>query len=245
MDVVVTKIPELAVCVVCGKEFLPPKPGVVKCPKCGDYPDDMTGWQPGSTILGTYLVIGLLGEGGMGRVYRVRHLSWKTELAAKLPKAEMFSSDDGRKKFANEAETWVKLGLHPYIVQCHYVRKIDDLPVIFSELVPGGSLQRWIDDRRLYQGTPDEALARMLDIAIQSSWGLEHAHKQGLVHCDMKPANVLMTPEGIAKVADFGLVKARKAADAEDEQLLESKNYYSPGHCSPEQKEGIFLGSPA
>jgi WD40 repeat protein/serine/threonine protein kinase len=241
VEVDITKIPELKNCVVCGKEFLPPKPDEDKCPECGGYPLDVSGWQPGATILGTYLVIGLLGEGGMGRVYRVQHLSWRIDLAAKLPKAEMFSSDAGRRKFADEAETWVKLGLHPYIVQCHYVRNIDDLPVIFSELVPSGSLQMWINDRRLYQGTPDEALARMLDIAIQSCWGLGHAHDHDLVHCDMKPANVLMTPEGIAKVADFGLVKARKAAEAEDEQLLESKVWYSPKHCSPEQKEGREL----
>jgi hypothetical protein len=113
------EVPAPVCCIVCGAEFIPPKPGVVKCQLHGGVPPEKAGWEPGSTILNTYYVIGLLGEGGMGRVYRVQHLGWKKDLAAKLPKAEMFASDSGRQKFADEAETWVKLGLHPYIVTCY------------------------------------------------------------------------------------------------------------------------------
>ena len=68
----------------------------------------------------------------------------------------------------------------------------------------------------MYEGGPDRALKRILDVAIQFAWGLHHAQEQGLIHQDVKPANVLMTAEGVARVTDFGLAKrGRKRASRE------------------------------
>lgn len=120
------------------------------------------------------------------------------------------------------------------------MRRLGGLPRVFAECVLGGSLKDWIDDRRLYHGGPEEALKRILDIAIQFAWGLHYAHEQGLVHQDVKPANVMMTPIGIAKVSDFGLAKARAAAGegstGERQQSIQvSFGGMTPAYCSPEQ----------
>jgi serine/threonine protein kinase len=88
-------------------------------------------------------------------------------------------------------------------------------------------------------------MARLLDVAIQFAWGEHYAHEQGLVHLDVKPANVLMTVTGEAKVTDFGLAKARQAVEerpvsspgpeADEESFLVSCGGMTPAYCSPEQ----------
>ena len=104
------------------------------------------------------------------------------------------------------------------------MRTIDGIPRLFAECVEGGSLAGWIDDGRHIRRSTGRQSA--LDIAIQFAWGLAYAHEQGLVHRDVKPANVLMLPEGIAKVTDFGLAKAKKGL--------------TPAYCSPEQADAQF-----
>ena len=168
-------------------------------------------WRIGEVVDGRYQVLQVHRTGGMGLVYRVRHLEWRTDLAVKCPRAELFETEAQRERFVAEAEIWVSLGLHPNVCGCHYVRVLDGLPRVFAEYVPGGSLRDWIDDRRLYAGGQAVALARMLDVAVQFSRGLVHAHGRGLVHQDVKPGNVLLdvTADGIvAKVTDFGLARA-------------------------------------
>ena len=167
-------------------------------------------WKPGDVILDLYEVREVFTSGGRGLVYRVRHRGWNMDLAVKCPRPEFFQSEQDKADFEQEAETWVKLGLHPHLVTCHYVRRLDGIPRVFAEYVAGGSLAEWIRSRQLYAGGPTPALERILDVAIQFAWGLQHAHEQGLVHRDVKPGNVLLTSEGIAKVTDFGM--ARRAA---------------------------------
>ena len=81
-------------------------------------------WQPGDVVLGLYEVKGVLGQGGMGRVYRVRHRGWALDLAVKAPLPSVLEAAGGADLFEREAETWVSLGLHPHVVTCHYVRRI-------------------------------------------------------------------------------------------------------------------------
>ena len=169
-------------------------------------------WQVGEVILDLYEVTDILGEGGMGTVYKVHHKNWNIDLAVKSPKPEIFAKAGGQENFVREAETWIKLGLHPNTVSCFYVRTLGGIPRVFAEFVEGGSLQDWIENGKLYVGGAQAALSRILDIAIQFAWGLQFAHAQGLIHQDVKPANVLMTSDGTAKVTDFGLARARAAA---------------------------------
>ncbi|MFD9409702.1 serine/threonine-protein kinase [Streptomyces sp. NPDC059989] len=171
---------------------------------------DPADWRVGDVIEGRYRVLRVHGNGGMGLVYRVRHLGWETDLAVKSPRRELLHDGRARERFVAEAENWVTLGLHPHVCGCHYVRTIGGIPRIFAEYVTGGSLREWIDDGRLYEGGPERATARILDLAIQIAWGLGHSHAQGLVHQDVKPANVLVDTaadgtDPVAKVTDFGL----------------------------------------
>src|SRR5262249_38903415 len=151
-------------------------------------------------------------------------------------------NDQDKENFKLEAETWVKLGLHPHTVNCYYVRQIGGIPRVFAEFVAGGSLAEWVRSRKLYAGGPEAALERTLDVAIQFAWGLQHAHEQGLVHRDVKPGNVLLPPEGVAKVTDFGMAKARGVTaepvrGGSARSVLVSAGGMTPAFCSPEQLE--------
>jgi WD40 repeat protein/serine/threonine protein kinase len=199
-------------------------------------------WKPGDVILGLYEVREVFTSGGRGLVYRVRHRGWDMDLAVKCPRPECFRSEQDKEDFEQEAETWVKLGPHPHLVACYYVRRLGDVPRVFAEYVAGGSLDEWIRTRRLYAGGPARSLARVLDVALQFAWGLQHAHTQGLVHRDVKPGNVLMTAEGVAKVTDFGMAKARGLSagniEASAGSILISAGGLTPAFCSPEQVQG-------
>ena len=204
------------------------------------------GWRVGDVIPDLYEVTGILGEGGMGKVYKVHHKGWNVDLAVKSPRPDIFTQANGRENFVREAETWVNLGLHPHIVSCYYVRTLGGIPRVFAEYVDGGSLADWIRTRKLYGGRPVIALERILDIAIQFAWGLQHAHEQGLVHQDEKPANVMMTVDGGVKVTDFGLSKARGRAGenyipGSGQSTLVSVGGRTLAYCSPEQYRGGLL----
>ncbi|MDG4857657.1 protein kinase [Streptomyces sp. T-3] len=211
-------------------------------------------WGVGDVIDGRYEVSLVHEHGGMGLVYRVRHLAWGIDLAVKCPRPEWFRSAADRERFTTEAETWVSLGLHPNVCSCYYVRTMGGIPRVFAEYVPGGSLREWINDRRLYGGGRQEALTRILDLAIQVAWGLEHAHSRRLVHQDVKPGNILIegdSPQELtAKVTDFGLARAQATARrwVEGGDRSSHKTVMVPtggmtrAYASPEQLAGQALG---
>ncbi len=197
-------------------------------------------WSVGDVILDLYEVKEVFTGGGMGLVYRVHHRDWAIDLAVKSPRPEFFQIQQHVENFEREAETWVNLGLHPHTVSCFYVRRMGGIPRIFTEFIDGGSLADHIRSRRLYEGGPDKALERILDTAIQFAWGLHYAHEQGLIHQDVKPANVLITADGTVKVTDFGLAKARVVAGettmaTAGQSILVSSGGMTPAYCSPEQ----------
>ncbi|WP_435972846.1 protein kinase domain-containing protein [Streptomyces sp. Qhu_M48] len=210
-------------------------------------------WRVGDVIDGRYEVSLVHERGGMGLVYRVRHLAWGIDLAVKCPRPELFTGAVDRERFVDEAETWVSLGLHPNVCSCYYVRTMGGVPRVFAEYVPGGSLREWIDDRRLYQGGRQKALARIMDVAIQVSWGLAHAHDRGLVHQDVKPDNILLdgdvSQDLAAKVTDFGLARARATAgtrsagdSSSDRTVRVPTGGMTRAYASPEQLAGRALG---
>ncbi|MFI6638736.1 hypothetical protein [Streptomyces sp. NPDC050504] len=94
-------------------------------------------WRIGEVVDGRYEVLRIHEHGGMGLVYRVRHLQWGTDLAVKSPRPELLSSPGFLDRFVAEAETWVSLGLHPHVCGCHYVRAIDGVPRVVAEYVTG------------------------------------------------------------------------------------------------------------
>lgn len=112
-------------------------------------------WHSGDTIAGIYKVEGVT-AGGMGAVYFVNHLNWNMPLAVKTPLPELVKNESAMRRFIQEAETWIKLGVHPHIATCFYVRIMGGVPRIFIEYVDGGSLKEWIIglDSYLYKDPP-------------------------------------------------------------------------------------------
>jgi serine/threonine protein kinase len=219
-----------------------------------NYPDPDTvpsKWEIGDVILDKYEVKQIFSSGGMGLVYRVYHRDWDIDLAVKSPRPEFFQTQQQIENFEREAETWVNLGLHPHTVSCYYVRRLGGIPRIFTEFVDGASLADWIRTGRLYQGSQNETVYRVLDIAIQFAWGLHYAHEKGLVHQDIKPSNVLMMEDGTAKVSDFGLTSARRFSSEQSTKMgnpaqtifVPGSGFMTPEYASPEQANGQPLSS--
>ena len=136
---------------------------------------------------------------------------------------------------------------------CRFFRTVGDEVLIFAEYVEGGSLKNWIDSRKLYEGGAEKTLERILDTAIQFAWGLHCVHELGLVHQDVKPANVMMDKDAQVavqglkvRVTDYGLARARAAAGERyvpelGQSILVSSGGYTPAYCSPEQADGRKL----
>lgn len=210
-------------------------------------PSESAEWNPGDVVLDLFEIKSLLGQGGMGKVYRVFHRAWQTDLAVKCPKPEALARAGGFETFERECETWVNLGLHPHVVSCYYVRRIGGIPRIFAEFMGGKSLWHWIQKGLLHNAGPKKAIERTLILGVQTAWGLHHAHEMGLVHLDVKTPNVMMTPKGTAKVTDFGLARAlsaggtaaaRAEVSSAKSPAISSITGMTPAYCSPEQYRG-------
>ncbi|MEO8191642.1 MAG: protein kinase [Acidobacteriota bacterium] len=149
--------------------------------------------------LGPYEMLGLLGAGGMGEVYRARDTRLQREVAVKLLPARLSSDAASLKRFEREARSASALN-HPNIVTIHEIGQIDSTSFIVMELVDGKTLREL-----LYTGPL--ALRKLLSIAAQVADGLAKAHASSIVHRDLKPENVMVTGDGVVKILDFGLAK--------------------------------------
>ncbi|WP_419998738.1 WD40 repeat domain-containing serine/threonine protein kinase [Streptomyces boninensis] len=199
-------------------------------------------WRAGDLVLDVYEVRDTIRSGGMGLVHRVLHRGWNVELAVKAPRPGLVGTGQGLLDFETEAATWAGLAEHPHTVSCVYVRRLDGVPRVFAEWLDGGSLAEAVHSGRLYEGGHRAALRRILDVGVQTAWGLEHAHRHGLIHQDVKPANVMLDRDGTAKVTDFGLAKARAAAGESSTappgaSVLAGYGGMTPAYCSPEQAD--------
>lgn len=190
-------------------------------------------WKVGDIIENLYEVKDIK-QGGMGAVYIVRHRRWNSMIAVKSLLERLRKNDEDRALFVKEAETWIDIGFHPNIAACYYVRNIQESPRIFIEYVDGGGLNEWITR----QSTVGWDL--ILDLMVQVGDGLNHAHLKGLVHRDVKPANCMMTRDGILKVTDFGLTKRKSTADQVDSadqverEDVTAAGMGTPGYMAPE-----------
>ena len=188
--------------------------------------------QAGSSI-GAYELVGPLGVGGMGEVYRARDTRLNREVALKLLPSTFSADPDRLTRFTREAQTLALLN-HANIAQIYGLEETATGQVLVMELVEGETLADRIagTDRR---GIPlDEALS----IARQIADAVEAAHDRGIVHRDLKPANVKIRPDGMVKVLDFGLAKALQRGDAPD--LANSPTFTGLG-----TQAGVILGTAA
>ena len=150
--------------------------------------------------LGPYEIIGSLGAGGMGEVYRAADTNLKRHVAIKVLPASVATDADRLARFQREAEVLAALN-HPNIAHIFGVEKSGGTLALAMELVEGPTLA----DRIARGAVPlDEAIP----IAKQIADALESAHEQGIIHRDLKPANIKLRDDGTVKVLDFGLAKA-------------------------------------
>jgi len=155
--------------------------------------------------LGHYQITEKLGEGGMGVVYRAHDEQLDRDVAIKVLPAASFDDPSAKARLLREARTASRLN-HPHICTIHEVGEHDGQAFIAMELVEGRRLSSLLERGAL----PVDEVQRY---GIQLADALAHAHGRSIIHRDLKSANVIITPEGRAKVLDFGLAKHQSAAD--------------------------------
>ena len=152
------------------------------------------------TTIKHYEITSKLGEGGMGAVYRARDTRLQRAVAFKVLKPALVADPESRQRFVREARA-AAATTHSAIAQIYDVDEQDGAIFIAMEFVEGRTLRQLIADKEL-------DLQSALDLAIQVADGLAQAHGKGIVHRDIKSDNIMVTPEGQAKILDFGLAKA-------------------------------------
>ena len=194
-----------------------------------------------SMIIGVYELIAPLGSGGMGDVYRARDSRLGRQVAIKFVSSRLYGNDDAAARLDREARTASALN-HPGIVTVYDVGRHDDRPYVVMELIEGRPLTDVIAEGRIL-------IKEAIDIAAQIADALAAAHDAGIIHRDLKPQNIMVTPEGRAKIVDFGLSKlAPSPAAAGTAETIAggalTGNYAvlgTAGYMAPEQ----VMGAPA
>ena len=186
--------------------------------------------RPGSRV-GVYEVGELLGEGGMGAVYRARDSRLERDVAVKVIRPDLALDPDRAVRFDREARLLASLN-HPHIATVHGLEQAGDVRVLVLELVSGDTLAE-----RLREGPLPAREA--LGFALQIASGIEAAHAHGIVHRDLKPANIKITQSGAVKILDFGLAKALSIDSAADPRAS-SATLTAAGTA-----EGVVLGTAA
>src|SRR3954471_14218544 len=186
---------------------------------------------PQSRAIGPYTLEKRLGAGGMGEVFQAYDRRLDRWVAIKLIRPEAAGSATARERFRREARAAARLS-HPSIVQIHDIVESDESDAIIMELVEGEPLSR-----RIARGPLPVAEAVRLGREIAE--GLAAAHAKGLIHRDLKPENVMITPDGRAKILDFGLAKR---LEGEEASLTADQRVVGTFRAmSPEQAQGLPL----
>lgn len=176
-----------------------------------------------------YQLEDLIGSGGMAVVYLARDRMLERRVAVKLLRQKYSRDADFRESFRQEALAAAKLS-HPNIVTVHDFGLDGDHLFIVMEYVPGTDLKNLLKQRGKFN--PEETL----DLMVQACAGVGYAHRAGLIHCDIKPQNMLLTHEGRLKVTDFGIARALASIQPDERAAVV---WGSPHYFSPEQASGL------
>lgn len=177
-----------------------------------------------------YRLIEQIGSGGMAVIYRAQDMELGRTVSVKILRPSLVDDPEFLIRFRREAQSAANL-THPNVVTVHDVGQ--DGPkthFMVMEYVAGQDLKRWIRSRGAFD--VDAALA----VVVEVCKGVGFAHRAGLVHCDIKPQNILITPDNTVKVTDFGIAKALSASQPEEK--IEEIVWGSPHYFSPEQAMG-------
>ena len=149
------------------------------------------------THIGNFRILGRLGKGGMGTIYRAEDEALRRYVALKVPHASDTSDPERRRRFLREARAAASL-THRNVAVVYQVGEDGSSAFIAMELIEGVTLRE-----RLKEGPLTSPVAR--ELALQIAEGLAAAHAKGIVHRDLKPENIMITTSGVVKVLDFGL----------------------------------------
>jgi Tol biopolymer transport system component len=195
--------------------------------------------KPGSR-LGSYEITAELGAGGMGRVYRARDTRLGRDVAIKLVHPHLARDPEHIRRFRQEAESLAAVA-HPNVATVYQFEETDALFYLVMELVPGDTL---LDRLRHGRFTLRETLV----IASQVAAAIEVAHEKSIIHRDVKPANIKITPDGVVKVLDFGLAKVLRGESSGDGVMTTAATSTQAGtilgtvaYMSPEQTRGRLV----
>ncbi len=180
--------------------------------------------DPAQRRLGDYELIELIGEGGMGVVYRARQHGLDRDVAVKLLAAGPWASREFIARFRLEAQNAARMQ-HPNIVAIYEVGSAEEMHFFSMRLVHGGSLAALL---KREGRQPAQRSAELLRIVAEA---VDYAHRLGVLHLDLKPANVLIDDNGVPHVADFGLARRLEAGLAADNQEVSG----TPSYMAPEQ----------
>ncbi|MGB9633149.1 MAG: protein kinase domain-containing protein, partial [Chloroflexaceae bacterium] len=180
------------------------------------------------TILdGRYALERLIGEGGMARVYAGRDLRLNRRVAIKIPHSHYLTDPDFLSRFRHEAQAAAML-THPNIVDVYDVGQDGDVHYLVMEYVEGTNLKAIITREAPLP------IARAVDLAVQVALGLHAAHRAGLIHRDIKPQNIIVTPDGRAHISDFGVAKSPLSTALTETGVA----FGTVDYLSPEQAQG-------
>ncbi|MSU78879.1 MAG: serine/threonine protein kinase [Gemmataceae bacterium] len=180
-----------------------------------------------ASMLGAYKLLKKIGQGGMGAVYKGQKDNGPI-VAIKVLAKELAAKESYVARFKREADVMKKLN-HPNILGCHEYNNEKGYYYIVMDFVEGGSVESWL--KKLGKFSIGDAF----HIILKTAEGLQHAHEQGLIHRDIKPDNLLITKDGVIKVADLGLAK-----DTEDLSLTKTgAGAGTPIYMAPEQARDV------
>lgn len=184
--------------------------------------------SPPDLLADRYEILRNLGTGGMARVLLAKDLNLQRQVAIKVLREDLIEDPAFRVRFLQEARAAANM-VHPNIVTVFDFGHDADRYFIVMEYVEGTELKTLM--RRQGPLPVDQAV----DLMIQICAGVGYAHRAGLVHCDLKPQNILVTPDGRAKITDFGIARALAAIDADEHTDIV---WGSPQYFAPEQAAG-------
>lgn len=194
--------------------------------------------MPGKILDERYELMEKIGSGGMADVYKAKDILLDRIVAVKILHSNFAEDNDFIVRFRHEAQSAGKL-THPNIVGIYDVGCDGDIHYIVMEYVEGETLKQYIDSH------PHIPIDTAVRIAIEIGYALEDAHANGIIHCDIKPHNVLLTKTGKVKVTDFGIARAINSSIVIDkESILGSVHYLSPEQAAGGQdhrKDGYLF----
>ena len=186
--------------------------------------------QGGDLLFNQYVLVEKLGEGGMGEVFRAKHLRMDRDVALKVIRRERMAHPDSVKRFRREIRAAAALA-HENVVMAYDADQAGEIHFFAMEFVDGTNLARLV----IQKGPLTVTTA--CDYIRQTANGLQHAHEKGLTHRDIKPANLLLTKTGVVKISDLGLARIDDVAGTDSVSRITKDGLVvgTPDYLSPEQ----------